>query len=387
MNKEADQLLKESHKALKEVFRNQINVNFMIEVMHEVFKSHPEIEKYYHPFAFDISSALKMEWDHASFYEVCLHIIYIHRSNVIFKSDEERKKIETSGEYHQYLVDKVVQQVKLRDHVYGLLLRKPLSQGDRFIYTPVLFDLAVILSKCGEYLVPLNKSKFSLMYLGVYTDALTTISLLNDNLFASAYPHARAALESSIKLAVLKLNPLSIDAFLELNQLDLERSLGHSDNKKNRELFESRINKSDKSLSNYLHFGWVDTIKNYHSIVTSKPYSIEGLITYLQATVDENYEKLTYYYKLCHGYVHGTNLGSIYPIIHYFELTIILVNVISDLYGFMTSELNIDDISIDNIDVAKDTAEEYKKLVKCYEERTTEKLKEYYKKYFPGRNG
>lgn len=382
MENEIEQLQKQGHKALKTVFKGQINVNFMIEMMYDVFKLFPEYENYYRTLDGKLESAFKLDLDNFAFYEVCLHIVYVHRSNVMYLNDEDRKKLEEDKEYRKNLINKVIYQIKLRNRVQGLLIRRPLILGDRFIYMPILFDLAVIHSKCREYIAALKESKYIPLYLSLFTESLTTISLISDNLFANAYPHARAMLEAAIKLNVLKLNPNSITMFSKCIELDLQKSLGQENKKDVRTFFEDRSNKTERSLSNYLHFGWVDTIGGYHDIVKERPYSIEGLITYLDSRSGQRFSNLTGYYKLCHGYVHGSNLGHEYPLFNLLELSVILTNGISELYKFTSSETN-DVLLIDGIDVADSCYKEFLKVIEQYRHATEENLKEYYKKYFP----
>ena len=382
MDNQLEQFKKEGHKTLKKIFQNQINVNFMIQIMYEVFEKLPNYSDYFVPFDYTIESAIKLEHDHAPFYEVCYHIVYIHRSNVMFLNEEERKKLETSKEYHQSLVDKVIHQIKLRGHTQALLLRKPLTEGDRFIYTPMLYDLTVLLSQCSIYLESLRNHLFYYFFFSIYVEAITTVSLMNDNLYSGAYHHARLLFESTIKYCVLMDNQNALNAFTRLSELDVYRNSEKKNNKEIRTLFDKRVNKTDKSLSNYLHFGWVDEISNYHELVKDKPYSIEGLLKYLEITSDKNYSKLLEYYKRCHGYVHGSNLGSKYPLYNYFELTIILANTVTILYESMVRLLNKSP-NIDGIDIVTDFNHEYQKFVHLFESATIDKYSQYYKKYFP----
>lgn len=48
-------------------------------------------------------------------------------------------------------------------------------------------------------------------------------------------------------------------------------------------LFEKRVCQDSKAMVDYLHFGWLDFIDEYHKIVKKFPYSIYGIITFLKA--------------------------------------------------------------------------------------------------------
>ena len=90
-----------------------------------------------------------------------------------------------------------------------------------------------------------------------------------------------------------------------------------------------------KNKVDYLHFGWVDFINGYHDVVKKFPYSVYGIITYLKnkkiCKISE-LEELEHFYKSCHIYTHGNTQIVKYPILHYFEISIMLYYIIRNTF-------------------------------------------------------
>lgn len=85
-----------------------------------------------------------------------------------------------------------------------------------------------------------------------------------------------------------------------------------------------------------MHFGFVDEIEDYHTIVHKNPYSMTGLFEFLRNDSDpekrSKLDRLEALYRQCHGYVHGNVIGAIYPLLHYLEISLILGNIVPDIY-------------------------------------------------------
>ena len=145
-------------------------------------------------------------------------------------------------------------------------------------------------------------------------------------------------------------------------------------------LFKKRICQSAKSRADYLHFGWVDSIDGYHSIVTKTPYSVYGILAYLKCKdTDRNpeLEQLEYFYKSCHAYTHGSVQTAIYPVLHYFEISIMLYYVIRSTFLLLCGELDIEN-SIDGNDVIAMIDRDFAVLYGQYKRRSTDNFKNYY---------
>ena len=124
----------------------------------------------------------------------------------------------------------------------------------------------------------------------------------------------------------------------------------------------------------YLHFGWVDFIDGYHKAVKKFPYSINGIITFFK---DKNetrileLEQLGEFYKLCHAYTHGSIQTAKYPLLHYFEISIMLYYVIRDTFLLMCREMGVEAL-IDGNDVISMIDRDFEVLHEQYKIRSTE---------------
>ena len=90
------------NKQLKSLFSGQITVNFMLEIMWKMITIHPEIGQYLP--APDMNQVLSGKMNNL-FYVLCVHIVGIHRSRIIFLDDTERVKLENSTDYQKELMD------------------------------------------------------------------------------------------------------------------------------------------------------------------------------------------------------------------------------------------------------------------------------------------
>jgi hypothetical protein len=110
------------------------------------------------------------------------------------------------------------------------------------------------------------------------------------------------------------------------------------------QLFANRVNKKEKNKIEYLHYGFVDKISDYHDIVKQKPYSFNGLLKYLKAISSSDilgvFDTIEMLHKMCHGYVHGGISESKYPLLHYFEITLMLYYVIPTTYMMFCADYN-----------------------------------------------
>ena len=94
----------------------------------------------------------------------------------------------------------------------------------------------------------------------------------------------------------------------------------------------------------------------------------------------ELFENIGIFYKMCHGYTHG-NVPMSYPLLHYFEISLILYLTVLHTFNMLCDSLKIPR-EIDGIDASAKLEEYIKILVKQYEQKTTEKFdKHYAKKY------
>lgn len=114
--------------------------------------------------------------------------------------------------------------------------------------------------------------------------------------------------------------------------------------------------------------------------MTKIPYSVYGIIAYLKYKDDDRIpelEQLEYFYKSCHAYTHGSVQTAIYPVLHYFEISIMLYYVIRSTFLLLCGELGIES-SIDGNDVVSMIDRDFDVLYRQYEKRSTDNFKKYY---------
>ena len=128
----------------------------------------------------------------------------------------------------------------------------------------------------------------------------------------------------------------------------------------------------------------MDVIPGYHQIVDKYPYSfgsVKKFIVEKFADVDKNqYDLLDYYHSMCNGYAHGSILNSKYPLLHYFEITSILVNVTVNAYFAACDEIG-ESTLIDDLDIIAEINKHYKILKEAELKKSTENFENYYKNF------
>ena len=145
-------------------------------------------------------------------------------------------------------------------------------------------------------------------------------------------------------------------------------------------LFEKRNRKELKAKGDYLHFGWVDFIDGYHKVVKKLPYSVYGIITFLK---DKNrdkiseLERLEFFYKSCHAYTHGSIQAAKYPVLHYFEISIMLYYIIRDTFLLICGEKGVEAL-VNGEDIISMIDRDFKILYGQYEIRSTDLFERYY---------
>lgn len=169
----------------------------------------------------------------------------------------------------------------------------------------------------------------------------------------TAYPLCRGAIEMYLKLLILNTQPGVYNQYEKFRMFEVEYSCRQAYPEEFNTLFEKRIRQDLKARADYLHFGWVDFLDGYHKAVKKFPYSIYGIITFLKDKNDAGIielEQLGDFYKSCHAYTHGSIQTAIYPLLHYFEISIMLYYVIRNTFLLMCSEKDVEAL-VDGNDV------------------------------------
>ena len=142
--------------------------------------------------------------------------------------------------------------------------------------------------------------------------------------------------------------------------------------------FNNRINQEDKEIYSYLHYGWVDEIRDFHKIVKRKPYSTKGLFTYLKKEYqDIDFDTMEDFYQRCHSYAHANIISCIYPLNSYFEILIMMYLTIVPSYKILCSHLKCP-TEVNNIDILNKLTKDFELFKNQYEKRTTENFEKYY---------
>lgn len=147
------------------------------------------------------------------------------------------------------------------------------------------------------------------------------------------------------------------------------------------ELYRTRKGRNSNSKVNYLHYGWLDSIDGYNPQNTSR-YSIYGIICYLKSNSNSKDELaiIERLYKMCHGYTHGSAVHVKYPLLQYFEISIMIYHVIKSV--FYNIHLKLKRQMLDKDRVLIDMLErDFKTLYEQYEKRSTDNFELYYKIY------
>ena len=140
-------------------------------------------------------------------------------------------------------------------------------------------------------------------------------------------------------------------------------------------LFANRENKNERNKVEYMYYGFVDKIPNYHDIVKQKPYTFRGVLNYLKANCENEtlaaFEMMERLYKMYHVYVHGGVVESRYPLLHYFEISLMLSCVIPSVYE-MFCEDYAEESDVLGINVLDKIKADYILLFEQYEKLNTE---------------
>ena len=138
-----------------------------------------------------------------------------------------------------------------------------------------------------------------------------------------------------------------------------------------------------KNQADNVVYGWLDKVPNYHAVVRKQPYSINGILNYLRATHVESetqlFDTIEFFYKMCHGYTHG-NIGTAkYPLLHYFEISIIMQITVLHSYMMLCEEKGGNQ-TINGIDVVAKSERDFIPLNEQYQKKSTELFEAHYQR-------
>lgn len=360
---------------LKRVFQGRIKGCFLIDIKEQVMKDLglDNLMKYYDFRWSDERMITGIE--EAAEYDICRMIVGIHRSHSIFLSNDEIRKKERSRRYKQQLVSETIEKIKLRFHGSIYFRKNLLLSGEEFLYYPLPYELFAMTSKMSEMLMDGHAVHCLQLYYGVIYNGLSALSLLEGNLLGTAYPLCRGAIEMYFKLLILNTQTEYYDLYEKFRMFEIEySSCSQIYPEEFNALFEKRIRQDLKAKVDYLHYGWVDFIDGYHKVVKKFPYSVYGIITFFKDKNEDRIlelEQLGNLYKSCHAYTHGSIQTAKYPLLHYFEISIMLYHVLRNTFLFMCKEKGAETL-VDGNDVISMIDRDFEVLHEQYKIRSTE---------------
>ncbi len=364
---------------LKDLFKNKINGSFLIKIESMVFKRMgADMFKYY---------SLQFDWDsiatgvsEAPEYDICRMIIGVHRHHSIFLSDEQIRNNQKDENYQSQIVDEVIEKIRLRQFGSVFFRRQQLLTGDEFLYFPVPYTLFVMSVK--SLAATANSSNpLSFYYHSIIKNALSALTLMESNLLSNAYPLCRGMIEQHLKTQMLRKHPEAITSYAHFCNYEIMQSCCSQQYPEEFEkLYNNRILQSAKSKVDFLHHGWLDAISAYTSKAPNR-YSIYGTLEYLESNASDEdlcaLERIERLYKMCHGYAHGSVTQARYPLLHYFEISTMLYDVIravyTDLHSMPGSTICEEDAHLLSM-----LDRDFALLHKQYSLRSTENFDRYY---------
>lgn len=378
------QIIKQTRDSMRKLFADKVKFSFLWKMMGRTIEALGT--DFLTLFDYSIAPERIISGDTpAAQYEICKTIIGIHHSNSIFLSDEQIAKNEQDEEYQQALLKEVTLHLAFRGDSAEYFKKKQFwIGGDEFIFFPVPYKLFVLCTNAIHTLNSFGKANddaLKAFYDKLFNKALAALTLLEGNFFDSAYPICRAVMELYVKLLMVELYPGLLDKYSEYARIEIEtaccgRRYSESFNRE----YDNRKNKGDKVKANYLHFGWVDLLDDYHEIVPHSPYSMNGLLNYLEKKqqINLDYDGLRFLYKNCHAYVHGTVGITGYPLLHYFEISIMLGMIIPHSYNQMFQHIQNRDNLLLNGTFESSLRKNITQLIEQYTSRNTERFELYY---------
>lgn len=365
-----------NHRALKQIFKDKINGGFLIKTEAAVLSElGPHILKYY-PISFNYE-AIVTGMDETPEYDICRMIVGTHRHHSVFLSKEEIRSNEKSEGYQKKLVREVIEKIKLRPYGSCFFRRKQLLCGDEFLYFPVPYELFVLCMQSLKLMDGFN-DRLAIHYADIIQTALSALTLMENNFLSNAYPLCRCMIELYLKMLVLRKHPEAEEDYSNFVGYEIDQSCCSQTYPEefNRRYSNRKIQKA-KNKTDYLHYGWLDSIDGY----TEEKYSIYGIFKYLHRNTSEEqnvtlkeYDRL---YKMCHGYTHGSAIHVKYPLLQYFEISMMIAGVVGDIFKEISKNINTD-VLCDDLSVIELLNRDLTILKAQYEKESTDNFDLYY---------
>ncbi len=380
LDPQLEKFVRQRDKNLKMLFSGKIKGSLLIEIKNRVVeKIAPKFAQYFYC---DVTQAkiVSNSFDLAIDFEICKIIVGIHQSNLVFANDEQtRSNLQKNENYKQKLVDTAVAHIKMRHYGSEFFRAKHVRELDQFLYYPLPYDLFVMGVRLYNLVTKHTNDPLFYIFDAIAEKGLSALTLLESNLFDDAYPLCRGTVEMYARLILLKAYPNVMERYQQLTDMELNYSqLNTPYPPEFQQLYCNK--KANTTKANYLHFGWLDEIADYHQIVKQKPYSVEGIFEYVCTKwpeVNDVYSLVLKEYKKCHAYTHGYVLHK-YPVVHYFELTTMLYLTIASTYEHFCDRHNYKTV-VGEVDVLNKTIDDFSLMASQYSICTNKNIDAYYK--------
>lgn len=374
-----EQIIQQNHKALRNLFKKEIKESFLIQMSEKVKVDHPDIFKYYkNAFNMSLESILQGIDDRID-YDICCHIVGIHKSNILFLRDDEKGNLQNDSKYKQQLSNKVYEHIKLRQFGSLFFRNQPFMSGDRFLYFKLGYDLFVMTTYMLNIVdkTEVKASPFHRFYTSILSELISVLTLIENGLLMQTFPQCRNLIELYFKYEVLFKNPQAIDEYMKFTDYEIHYTCYYEYPKE----FLDKYNKCGKNISiiDYLHYGWIDAIFDFGYLEKDKKYSIPGLYNYLKMLKKPNriFDELKDLHNRCHMFSHGTTITKTYPIQTYFEIMPILFytvrGIVIDIANILQDHLIFNDVEM--LDMLNSDWNEFSKKSKIM---NIDNVKQYY---------
>ena len=375
-----NEMIRQNNQALKNLFKNEIKESFLIQVLEKIKKEHPDIANYYrNAFNMNIENILQGSDDRID-YDICCHIVGVHKSNILFLRDDEKGNLQNDNNYRQKLADKVYEHIKLRQYGSSFFRNLSFMAGDKFLFFNLGYDLFVTTMKLCEIVdtEPVKKSKMHMFYTSIILELISVLTLIENGLLMQAFPQCRNLIELYFKYEVLFDNQKEIKEYNKFTGYEIDYACNYEFPKEFLDKYDSH--KEEVSIFDYLHYGWIDSIFDFNYLGKDKKYSIPGLYNYIKMKHKDNnnIDELKELHNRCHMFSHGSTISKAFPIQTYFEMMPILFYIIRAVTIDISNILK-EKISDNNIDLIKLIEQDWKEFTNKSKILNIENVKKYYK--------
>ena len=376
-----DDITKEYNKILRQLFNGKINGSFLIKIKNMVIDELGGTILQYMPLPATAASLVTGNITTHE-YDICRMIVGTHRHHTMFLTKEKTKELQNSRDYQKKLANEVIEKIHLHNMSNVFFSKKQLFPGDEFIYFPVPYELFALCIRFHH--IHHERNVKTLIYnVDIINNALSALTLMEQNLLSNAYPLCRSMIEQCFKTMMLEKHPECIDTFSEFCGFEIEQACCSQEFPDEfNVVFEKRKQVNLKNKVDYLHYGWLDEIATY-TTTQSNRYSLYGIIDYLCEISDDEVRQtlsqLKVLYKECHGYIHGSSNHVIYPLLHYFELSIMLYHIVKGVFLNLHKTALLEMSDFDKNLLAQ-LDRDFEVLLRQYRMRSTEMFELYYEK-------